>query len=169
MGNLLSYSFAQINVIKIHKLTEDVDFTDLEVRHYNPTIPTHWIRPIYRMVNESTIFWTSVNSIKTVHEILINMDAKFNHQIHRITYNTRYKVIVTNKADIPVNISTTITTDTVTILSAGMYNRVIPSQYNCQPQHLKILVNDDKAKQTHYTETHKDMTNTIIRQHQHRR
>jgi hypothetical protein len=41
MGSLIPYSFAKINVIKVHKPTEAVDFIDLEVRHCTLATPTY--------------------------------------------------------------------------------------------------------------------------------
>jgi hypothetical protein len=71
-------------------------------------------------------------------------------------------MIVTNKVDIPASMSAAVTTDNITTLNMGMYSYAILSQYNYQPQCLKILANEDETKLKYYSETHKNVTTTIV-------
>ena len=145
--------------------------------------PSFWIEPGRWLVGESTVLLTNVNSVKSVHKTFINVDAGFNILIRPAMYDSWHEILVANKADLPPEITATVTGpicetgdiiasdrklpqvvsgDTIAILDAGAYGYAMASQYNCRPRCAEVLVKGDKAELMRRAETYNDLVSTVV-------
>lgn len=145
--------------------------------------PEFWVEPGRRMVGDSTILLTKVNSVKKVHKTFVNVDAGFNLLIRPAMYDSYHEVVAANKAEEEAIGVYTVTGpicetgdilaadrklpeivqgDIIAVLDAGAYGYSMSSQYNSRPRCAEVLVRDDKAELMRRAETYEDMTATVV-------
>ncbi len=149
----------------------------------NNISPAFGIEPGVRMVGESPVLLTKVNSDEHVHKNFANVDVGFNILIPPAKYDSFHEVMVVNKADAADTETYTVTSpicetrdliaadcrlpeiaakDIVAVLDAGAYGYAMASEYNAHLRCAEVLVNNGRVELMRRVETYEDMTIAVM-------